>query len=214
MKTSVIIQGIFRDRYPGQFPRILMRFEGRAVVFRGPRRTITTAIRRSPRSISTSTAILFVRGQPVRSAIPGGARGREHAAAGRPHQARHPVPALHRPTAANPATSGSPSILNATPEGRCRRRPCDPQGPATWSGSTSTKAAPNILISDEELKRASRRNSRPKGRLPLSGQPDALAGSSIAQPSAQAGHRRMPGARDAPYHGQSPAWSGVARDNH
>ena len=90
-------------------------------------------------------------------------------------------------------TSGSPSILNASPEAAAGG------GLAVLRTGDRVridlnKGGANILISDEELKAPRRAEGR--WRVQISGQPDAVAGT-LSLHRRPAGHRRLHGACDA-----------------
>ena len=91
-------------------------------------------------------------------------------------------------------TSGSPSILNASPEAAADG------GLAILKTGDKVridlnKGTANILISDEEVKKR-HAELEGQGRLPLSGQPDAVAGT-LSLNRRPAGHRRLHGVRHA-----------------
>ena len=169
MKTSVISPE-FRDRYLSN-PNDPDAFEGQAVVFDGPE-DYHARIDDPALGIDEHT-ILFMRGAgPI--GYPGARRGGQHAAAR--------LPASRRASTALPCigdgrqsgTSGSPSILNASPEAAVGG------GLALLKTGDRVridlgKGTANILISDEEL--AKRRAAlQRQWRLSLSEAPDAVAG--------------------------------------
>ncbi len=95
MKTSVISEE-FRKRYLSN-PDDPEAFEGRAVVFDGPEDYHNRI--EDPALGIDENCILFIRGTgPI--GYPGRGGSREHAAAGRAHQTRHHLAALHRRRAA------------------------------------------------------------------------------------------------------------------
>ncbi len=170
MKTSVISKE-FRDRYLSN-PKDPEAFEGRAIVFEGPEdyhhRIDDPALK------IDEHCLLFIRGTgPI--GYPGGAEV---------VNMQPPAALIKRGVTSLPCigdgrqsgTSGSPSILNAAPE-------------AAVGGGLAllrtgdrvridlNKRTANILISDVELAQAPRRPAEAR-RLPLSQEPDALAGDS------------------------------------
>ena len=91
-------------------------------------------------------------------------------------------------------TSGSPSILNASPEAAADG------GLAILKTGDKVridlnKGDANILISERRAEEAPRR-AEGQGRLPLPGQPDAVAGA-LSLDRRPAGHRRLHGTRHA-----------------
>ncbi len=111
MKTSVISPE-FRERYLSN-PDDPEAFEGRAVVFDGPE-DYHHRIDDPALGIDEHTHAVHARRRPDRLSRRG--RGGEHAAAGLPDQARasHALPCIG--DGRQSGTSGSPSILNASPE--------------------------------------------------------------------------------------------------
>ena len=91
-------------------------------------------------------------------------------------------------------TSGSPSILNATPEAAANG------GLAILKTGDKVridlnKGSANILISDDELKKR-HAELKAKGGFPYPGQPDAVAGA-LSLDRRPAIHRRLHGTRHA-----------------
>ena len=133
-------------------------------------RRITTTASTIPRSTSTSTACCS-------SAAPGRSvirrrRGREHAAAGGADQeGHHSLPCIG--DGRQSGTSGSPSILNASPEAAAGGGLAILQTGDRVRIDLNKRTA-NILISDAEL--AQRRADRSSRRLSLPEEPDAVAG--------------------------------------
>ena len=188
MKTSVISKE-FRDRYLIN-PEDLNAFEGRAIVFEGPEDYHHRID--DPALDIDEHCILFVRGTgPI--GYPGGAEV---------VNMQPPAALIKRGILSLPCigdgrqsgTSGSPSILNATPEAAANG------GLAILKTGDRVridlnKGSANILISDEELKRR-RAELKAKGGFPYPGQPDAVAGA-LSLHRRPAGHRRLHGIRDA-----------------
>jgi dihydroxy-acid dehydratase len=158
MKTSVISKE-FRDRYLIN-PKDLNAFEGRAIVFEGPE-DYHKRIDDASLNIDEH-CILFVRGTgPI--GYPGGAEV---------VNMQPPAALIKRGILSLPCigdgrqsgTSGSPSILNATPEAAADG------GLAILKTGDKVridlnKGSANILISDEELKRR-RAELKAKGGFP------------------------------------------------
>jgi len=105
MKTSVISKE-FRDRYLGQSPRIPNAFEGRAIVFEGPEDYHHRID--DPALDIDEHCILFVRGKPVRSAIPAAPRVVEHASRQPPSSSAASCPCPCIGDGRQSGTSGSP----------------------------------------------------------------------------------------------------------
>jgi dihydroxy-acid dehydratase len=158
MKTSVISKE-FRDRYLVN-PKDLNAFEGRAIVFEGPE-DYHARIDDAALNIDEH-CILFVRGTgPI--GYPGGAEV---------VNMQPPAALIKRGILSLPCigdgrqsgTSGSPSILNATPEAAA-----DGGLAILKTGDMVridlNKGSANILISDEELKRR-RADLKAKGGFP------------------------------------------------
>ena len=110
MKLSVISEE-FRARYLSD-PEHPNAFEGRAVVFDGPE---DYHARIDDPTLAIDTHTLLVRPRRRSGRLSGVGRGREHAAAGGAAQTGHHLAPLHRRRRQS-GTSGSPSILNASPE--------------------------------------------------------------------------------------------------
>ena len=170
MKTSVISEE-FRERYLSN-PKDPNAFEGRAVVFEGPedyhRRIESPALK-----IDAEHAAGHSRRRTDR--LSGLRRSGEHAAAGGVDQAGHHRAALHR---------RRPAIGNL-------RLAVDPQCLARGCGRRRSRAAANRRPHPRRSRQRPRRHSGveggtqaaaggagEKGRLPLSGEPDAMAGDS------------------------------------
>ena len=170
MKTSVISDE-FRTRYLSN-PKDPDAFEGRAVVFDGPE-DYHTRIDDPSLKIDEHT-LLFMRGVgPI--GYPGSAEV---------VNMQPPAALIKKGVTSLPCigdgrqsgTSGSPSILNASPEAAAGG------GLALLKTGDRVridlrKGTANILISDEELANAPRR-AREERRLQLSAEPDAVAGNS------------------------------------
>ena len=188
MKTSVISKE-FRDRYLIN-PKDPNAFEGRAIVFEGPEDYHDRID--DPSLKIDEHCILFVRGTgPI--GYPGGAEV---------VNMQPPAALIKRGILSLPCigdgrqsgTSGSPSILNASPEAAADG------GLAILKTGDKVridlnKGSANILISDDGAEEAPRR-AEGQGRLPISGQPDAVAGA-LSLDRRPAGHRRLHGIRDA-----------------
>jgi dihydroxy-acid dehydratase len=146
LKTSVISKE-FRDRYL-IYPKDLNAFEGRAIVFEGPE---DYHHRIDDESLDIDEhCVLFVRGTgPI--GYPGGAEVvNMQPPAALIKRGIHSLPCIG--DGRQSGTSGSPSILNATPEAAANG------GLAILKTGDKVridlnKGSANILISDEELKR-------------------------------------------------------------
>ena len=187
MKTSVI-SSEFRDRYLVN-PADPNAFEGRAIVFEGPEDYHHRI--EDPALNIDEHCILFVRGTgPI--GYPGGAEV---------VNMQPPAALIKRGILSLPCigdgrqsgTSGSPSILNATPEAAADG------GLAILKTGDKVridlnKGSANILIPERGTEAAARR-AQGQGRLPLPGQPDAVAGA-LSLDRRTARHRRLHGVRD------------------
>ena len=180
MKTSVITDE-FRQRYL-ENPADPMAFEGTAVVFDGPEDYHARID--DPKTKITANSVLFIRGVgPV--GYPGAAEV---------VNMRAPSYLLKKGVTALPCigdgrqsgTSGSPSILNASPEAATRG------GLALVKSGDKVridlkKRRADMLVGAEELK-ARRDALDAKGGYPVPAEPDAVAGD-------PARHRRRTGPR-------------------
>ena len=188
MKTSVISKE-FRDRYLIN-PKDLNAFEGRAIVFEGPEDYHDRID--DPSLNIDEHCVLFIRGAgPI--GYPGGAEV---------VNMQPPAALIKRGILSLPCigdgrqsgTSGSPSILNASPEAAA-----DGGLAILRTGDKVridlNKGDANILISERRTEEASRR-AEGQGRLPLPGEPDAVAGA-LSLDRRPAGHRRLHGTRHA-----------------
>ena len=146
MKTSVISEE-FRERYLSN-PSDPEAFEGRAVVFDG-REDYHDADQRSVARRSTSTSILFIRGAgPI--GYPGARRGGQHASRRRELLKRGITELPCIGDGRQSGTSGSPSILNASPEAAAGGGLALVRTGDRVRIDLNRREA-NILISDQEL---------------------------------------------------------------
>ena len=168
MKTSVIDED-FRSRYLSN-PKDPDAFEGRAIVFDGPE-DYHARIEDPGAQRSTRHCVLFIRGTgPI--GYPGGAEVvNMQPPAALIKQGVHALPCIG--DGRQSGTSGSPSILNASPEAAAGG------GLALLRTGDRVridlgKHAANILISEAELAEPARRTGEAR-RLRLSQEPDAVA---------------------------------------
>ena len=183
MKTQRDLAGVPRP-LPLQPRAIPNAFEGPAVVFDGPE---DYHDRIDDPDAATSTRHAAVHARRRADRLSGRGRGGEHAPAGLPDQARAFTALPCIGDGRQSGTSGSPSILNASPE-------------AAAGGGLAilrtgdrvridlNKGTADILISDRGTGAAPRR-PRGGGRLQISRPPDAVAGNP-ARPGRPAGDRR------------------------
>ena len=188
MKTSVISKE-FRDRYLIN-PKDLNAFEGRAIVFEGPEDYHDRID--DPSLNIDEHCVLFMRGAgPI--GYPGGAEV---------VNMQPPAALIKRGILSLPCigdgrqsgTSGSPSILNASPEAAADGGLAILQDRRQGSHrpQQGRRQHPDLGRRVEEAPR----RAEGQGRLPLSGQPDAVAGA-LSLHRRPAGHRRLHGARHA-----------------
>ena len=200
MKTSVISKE-FRDRYLSN-PKDPNAFEGRAIVFEGPEDYHARID--DPSLDIDEHCVLFIRGTgPI--GYPGGAEV---------VNMQPPAALIKRGILSLPCigdgrqsgTSGSPSILNASPEAAADG------GLAILKTGDQVridlnKGSANILISDDEVKK---RHAELEGqwRLQASAEPDAVAGD-LSQHRRPAIDRRLHGARHALPERRRHLWCGA-----
>ena len=169
MKTSVISKE-FRDRYLSN-PKSPNAFEGRAIVFDGPEDYHHRID--DPALNIDENCMLFIRGTgPI--GYPGGAEVvNMQPPAALIKRGIHALPCIG--DGRQSGTSGSPSILNASPEAAAGG------GLALLKTGDRVridlnKGEANILISDEELAKQRRADLQRPWRLPDPEEPDAVAG--------------------------------------
>ena len=155
MKTSVISDE-FRERYLAD-PRDPEAFEGRAMVFDGPE-DYHARIDDPSLELDEDT-VLVIRGVgPI--GYPGRGRGRQHAAARLPPEARHPRAAVHR-RRAPVGDVGQPVDPQRLARGGERRRPRAAARRATASASISASARRTSSSPTTSSRRGARRSRAP-----------------------------------------------------